>query len=673
MGSRALAACAWLGIAALGPAAAYAQRGEPPSEPADATEADEAQVPPGGIPEGFERVELTDLTYTMRDDTYNAITYDPRDSRIAYVGTHQGRVYKTTDRGRTWTESTVIPEQRPLWAAPGTSVFLGAVRVSGGDVASASLTGVHDSPLAFTYLPSQLRRFTSGTVFDPLVGESAAAAGGGRAQLGIGLSERSPRLQLLTATRGRPAPSTNRASYVAGRAARGTAIVNIAADPTDRRLLFAATVNGLYKSDNGGDSWARTFAGLTSGERMALRIAIRPGEPKLMILGTASGAYTSSDRGENWVKNGTVGGAVNDVAFDLDPKFVYLATNGGALRSIDGGQTFDRIYYSTFPAENDVRSISIDPFDAQTVYIGTNRGAYVTHKARTATGNDWIALEGVQSVEAIPIIATCSKHEGHLYAAVTVNLHTINYGASPPESAVIESWDGGLTWRQLFTGHSDGAIQTMALDPSDPDQLMVAWTTAVHRLERRADRSTAAVEEFERPPGPTLGELVFAALRYHGLDLEQYTDTISRGILSTVIPKRLTVVGALRQWQAGGVQDDVQFSADRFRQIYDGREWEVMAFASWDLPERIYSPAAQPMMRQRVAHVNDELRHQITNTVRRAYSELMRIRATLASTQLDLKTRVFYRLRADQLEAVIDLASGGYLARWQKKSRRNAR
>jgi hypothetical protein len=361
------------------------------------------------------------------------------------------------------------------------------------------------------------------------------------------------------------------------------------------------------------------------------------------------------------------------VTFDPDPKFVYLATNGGVMRSIDGGQNFDRIYYSTFPAENDVRSIAIDPFDAETVYIGTNRGSYVTHKARTATSSDWTALEGVQSVEAMPVIAACSKHKGHLYAAVTVNLHTINYGASPPESAVIESWDGGRTWRQLFTGHSDGAVQTFALDPKDPDQLMMAWTTAVHRLARRTGRTTSTIADFERPPGPTLGELVFAALRYHGLDLEEYTDTISRGILSTIVPKRLTVVGALRRWQAGAVQDDIQFSADRYLQIYDAKEWEVMAFASWDLPERIYSPAAQPMMRQRVAHMNDELRHQIMNTVRRAYSELMRIRATLASTDLDLKTHVFYRLRAEQLEAVIDLASGGYLARWHKQSRRNAR
>jgi hypothetical protein len=457
---------------------------------------------------------------------------------------------------------------------------------------------------------------------------------------------------------------------VASRAARGTAIINIAADPVDKKLLFAATVNGLYKSDNGGDSWARTFAGLTAGERMALRIAIRPGEPKLMILGTLSGAYSSTDRGENWVKNGTVGGAVNDVAYDTDTKFVYLATNGGVLRSIDGGQTFDRIYYSTFPAENDVHSVVIDPFDAETLYIGTDRGAYVTHKARTATSSDWAGLTGVQSVEAIRSFAACSKHKGHLYAAVTVKLHTINYGASPPESAVIESWDGGSTWRQLFTGHSDGQVEALAIDSKDPDQLMIAWTTAVHRLSRRTGRATSTAADFERPLGPTLGELVFAALRYHGLDLDEYTDTISRGILSTIIPKRLTVVGAARRWQAGGVQDDVQFSADRYLQIYDAKEWEVMAFASWDLPERIYSPAAQPMMRQRVAHMNDELRHQLTNTVRRAYSELMRIRATLASSELDLKTTIFYRLRAEQLEAVIDLASGGYLARWQKQSRR---
>ena len=78
-----------------------------------------------------------------------------------------------------------------------------------------------------------------------------------------------------------------------------------------------------------------------------------------------------------------------------------MATNGGVFRSTDGGRNFVLIYYSTFPAELDVRTIQIDPFDPETAYIGTMRGAYVTHNLRTAiigpdgvvkkiyTGNEW--------------------------------------------------------------------------------------------------------------------------------------------------------------------------------------------------------------------------------------------------------------------------------------------
>ena len=45
----------------------------------------------------------------------------------------------------------------------------------------------------------------------------------------------------------------------------------------------------------------------------------------------------------------------------------------------------------------------------------------------------------------------------------------------------------------------------------------------------------------------------------------------------------------------------------------------------------------------------------------------------VGATQLDLPTRVTYRLRIDQLEALIDLTSGGYLSRWYKRHRRQAR
>ncbi len=670
MGPRALAAVALLGIAVLGLASARAQ-------PADDEEEDTEppEVVAGGIPADMERFELTDLTYTMRDDTFNTITVDRDDTRIAFVGTHQGRIYRTSDGGRTWTESTVIPEQRPLWAVPGGSTFLGAIRDDGGSEVSGLEQGAsHAEPLVFDHVPGGGGFSLGRLVYDQSVAdESALAAGGAAGQLGVGLSNRAPRLQLLVGTRGRPAPGTNRARFLSSGVLRGTAVTSIAVDPIDKKLMFAATVNGLYKSENGGESWARAFAGLTSGERLALRVAIRPAEPRLMILGTLSGMYTSNDRGENWTKNGTVGGAINEVAFDMtDARYVYLATNGGVVRSSDGGQTFDNIYYSSLPAENDVKTMALDPFDPETLYIGTDRGAYVTHKARTARISDWALLDGVQSVEAVEVIAACNKHKGHIYAAVNVKLHTINYGADGPESAVIESWDGGRTWRQLFTGQSDGKVQWFWMDPKDNDQLWLAWTTALHRLERKSGAAKATRDDYERPDGPSLSELVLAALRHHGLELNDYADRLHASLLADLLPQRLSIIGRWGKYSSGGVLDDLQFTDDRYRQIYDIPTWQVIAVASWNLPERVYSPSGVPMMRQRVAHVNDELRHQLTNTVRRAYAELLRIRATLESETLDLRTHVMYRLRVQQLEAVIDLASGGYLTRWHKK-RRNSR
>src|SRR5215470_16459571 len=197
-----------------------------------------------GIPAGFDRVDVSDLTFTLRDDDFASIAADPSDPRTAYVGTFQGRVYKTTNGGRTWTESTVIPEQRLLWATPGSSIFYGAIRNPGPDMAVLDLIGRDASPLGFPHVPSALLRMpTSDPQSDPLAGESAVSAGGGASSLGVGLSARSPRLSLLTGSRGRPVPVLNRARFLTERTLRGSAVLWITPDPDDNRLLYAATPN----------------------------------------------------------------------------------------------------------------------------------------------------------------------------------------------------------------------------------------------------------------------------------------------------------------------------------------------------------------------------------------------------------------------------------------------
>lgn len=620
------------------------------------------------IPEGYERVDVTDITLTLRDDRFTTISVDDADPRIAYLGSHQGRFYKTTDRGLTWTESTIITEKGLLWATPESSVFFGAIRSAGTSSSPIDLISARSSPIDLSRVPGQLPRLPGLMApEDPLAGESTISALGGVSALGVGLSARSPRLSLLTASRGRGVPSLNRTKLLADRSFRGTTIFGITVHPKDHQLLFAVTANGLYKSHNGGESWTRSFAGVTT------RIAIRPGTPKLMVLGTTDGAHTSVDDGESWSKLTTVGGVVTDVVFDLqDRNFVYLGTNGGVMRSSDGGRRFEPIYYTTFPAEADVKTMALDPFDPETLYIGTARGAYVTHKLRTATLADWEQLGGAQ-ILTVAGIAACSKHQGHLYSLVRADLHTINYGASPPESSLMESWNGGRTWRQLFTGHSDGKAETFAMDAKDPDQVWVAWTSAVHRLSRAFSTEVAERRARDEAFGPELGEVVLATLQHHGLELAEYTRKIRRDKRWMFLPRVVTVTGTAQQWSLGGIQDDVQFAPDRYFQIADAREWQVMAWASWNLPDFVYSKDEVPMLRQRVSILNDELRRRLVETVRRSYGELLRIQAQLAEGKHDLKTRVIYRLRVEQLEAVVDLASGGYLTRWRTRYRRNAK
>jgi hypothetical protein len=416
---------------------------------------------------------------------------------------------------------------------------------------------------------------------------------------------------------------------------------------------------------------------MTAAERVALRIAVRPGAEPLAILGTAGGAYTSFDGGDNWTKNATIGGSVNDVVFDrTDTKYVYVATNGAMLRSTDGGNLFIPIYYSTFPADANVKSMALDPYDEKTMYISTGRGIFVTHNLRDANV-EWKPLEGMQSVLNVPNIAACTLHPGHLYALTRLSLHTINYGGAPPESAIIETWDGGKTWRTLFTGRGNGLAETFAMDRQDPDQLWIGWSLSMFRLERvKPDAEAAEAETRRKTPmtdedrGPSMSEVILATLHHHGLHMEEYAEKLDNQESRNLLPRVVTVSANYRQWSVGGLLDDQQFAAQRYLQIGDAKEWRVMAWASWNLPELVYNADAVPMLRQRITTLNDELRGRLIGTIRHSYGELERVRALLAETELDLKTRLLYRVRIQQLEAVVDLTSGGYLSRWQKKHRR---
>ena len=130
------------------------------------------------------------------------------------------------------------------------------------------------------------------------------------------------------------------------------AVGALAMDPDDHQILYAGTGEGnfsldsyygvgVFKTTNGGSTWTLTGQAQFLRTRFC-RIVVTPGTPKLIFAATIFGLFRSTDAGANWNKitAGLPGNAAaTDVRFDpVTPTTVYVAFQGqGIFRTTNGG------------------------------------------------------------------------------------------------------------------------------------------------------------------------------------------------------------------------------------------------------------------------------------------------------------------------------------------------
>jgi photosystem II stability/assembly factor-like uncharacterized protein len=212
----------------------------------------------------------------------------------------------------------------------------------------------------------------------------------------------------------------------------------VRADPTDPDRVYAQDAGSVYRSTDGGATWADLGWNASAPASVGGLFAMAP-DPfqsgHLLIAfdtGDKGYLYASGDYGASWqaVTMPPGVGRVTDIAFDPQtPGLVYLAAGGmgawhgtGVYRSTDGGASWTRI---DDPAQDmrDADTIAIATHPQHMLIVSTRQGPYRS----TDGGVTWHQMQG--------------GHGHYLFAdADSTRLY-----ASDPTGLCFSS-DGGDTW-----------------------------------------------------------------------------------------------------------------------------------------------------------------------------------------------------------------------------------
>ncbi len=213
------------------------------------------------------------------------------------------------------------------------------------------------------------------------------------------------------------------------------------------RLYAGLEGGGLWRSVNGG-VWEQADAGI--GDANITDVAVDPNNPRIVYAGTANdGAFFSNNGADGWIRPGSGLPEIPFVDFEFSPgdsQHIFAAGAGGLFESLDGGQTWaDQVTGTTV-----FRRIRFDPNEPETVYVATTNGLI-----RRNAGEDTFALVAAFRAQNTTDIVVDPLNSDVLYAA------SIDIG-------LLRSVDRGATWAIGGTGLPRAVLLSLQTMPDGP-------------------------------------------------------------------------------------------------------------------------------------------------------------------------------------------------------------
>lgn len=258
-----------------------------------------------------------------------------------------------------------------------------------------------------------------------------------------------------------------------------TGAIDLAIHPQDGNIIFAAlwerirrpyrrqyggATCGIYKSEDGGDTWRELTEGLPllPTQKGRIGLTLSPSHPNIIYAlyadqaGKVEGVYKSEDSGETWTAKSIEG--IANVSYmwwfgritvnPIEPDDVYV-TSISMHRSTDGGDRWSGVFSD---AHVDHHAMYIHPLNDDIVLNANDGGV---NRAKTEDAESSILLNGISNFQ-------------FYYCKIHPDDPSIIYGGSQDNGTLVTQGDTAV-WNQILGG--DGF--RVLVDPLDSLRIYV--------------------------------------------------------------------------------------------------------------------------------------------------------------------------------------------------------
>lgn len=261
------------------------------------------------------------------------------------------------------------------------------------------------------------------------------------------------------------------------------------------RWYAAFPDSGLYRSDDGGDTWGGGPVSSLSGHAVIYGVHTHPADGQTVFVASSEGLRVSYVRGAGLQPLGNLPvGAVSSLAIHpMTPSTIYATLHAqGLYRSLDGGSTFSLL------RSFDASRVFMNPGHPDVLYLtGVSANTITSHDA----GQTWI--EDMVTVPA-PGLGRSGGWKGRIageLSGIVPNPRNPNEAVAFSRATLWKTTDGGQTFvdsSTLFSGYAcTWGFKAIAFDRFDSDRFatfncdvgMAITSNRTDYFERRNDQA----------------------------------------------------------------------------------------------------------------------------------------------------------------------------------------